>query len=742
MRKSSQKPRGEAKSQPDGHTGRSRRTPDGIPDLHAFTVTLFRHYGATVTPVNKREKHGALHVRLPEALVEHFGAGELSLAFQSVEEGSGQQLVAHGSRIFDRMLALLRQEGALTMRRLPARHTGSDGLLRAVHPRNAGVSSLKLQERQEPLFVFTWRLTYRADDKREELHTVVLNAAGERVVLGEAGGLADLDTLLAESAALTDEERAAADEFEDESAAPAGGHVDGAKSSPARPGEPGIKLPAMALLVRLAERARKLAVYHADVRCAAHEGEVLPRLYKVVDRLTNYYAQQAEELAESTDPLGERRTVLAADLARKIAEEVENHRLRVQVDLCTCAILWLPVAQAEMTLRRGALEASLTVQLDRHMGIMHRPACYACGSEMEGVVLDRNGHLHCDACLRQCESCHEIVCKRCGVEPCPVCGKVNCSTCGRECWACGRRACADHVSRCPVCGDEVCHDCQQPCDECGVLQCRSHLRADAVRGPDGSTRLVCATCAIRCPGCSQYSARLGVCSLSGQRFCNNCLVTCSQCGRTVGPGYYAIEAGSGMPVCRSCVKICASCGKAASETDVCAECGAECCAACEGVCAVCNRTMCSDHHGVAAGCGHVLCSEHMQMCAIGGETVCPKCNQPCAICERPVCSHHQRPCPWCGQIYCSECMDARYGMCGTCSEAFHSNQTIDILAEPAGKRADIQLLAPRYEWRKASNRAVTVYVGANQSGAVFVSVRTARDGNLVVVTRQASLSRL
>ncbi|MCB0050382.1 MAG: hypothetical protein KDE24_12670, partial [Caldilinea sp.] len=61
------------------------------------------------------------------------------------------------------------------------------------------------------------------------------------------------------------------------------------------------------------------------------------------------------------------------------------------------------------------------------------------------------------------------------------------------------------------------------CAACGERQCRSHLRADSVVGQDGAIELICPRCAVRCPGCQQFSAHTGVCDASGQRFCANCL---------------------------------------------------------------------------------------------------------------------------------------------------------------------------------------------------------------------------
>ena len=84
---------------------------------------------------------------------------------------------------FDRMLTHIERRSALTVRRLPVRHPGSEGLMRAVRPRNAAIANLRLREQPEPRYAFHWRITYRADDKREELYTVVLDDQGAQIPL-------------------------------------------------------------------------------------------------------------------------------------------------------------------------------------------------------------------------------------------------------------------------------------------------------------------------------------------------------------------------------------------------------------------------------------------------------------------------------------------------------------------------------------------------------------------------------
>ena len=692
----------------------TRAPVDSGPDLRAFTIDYFTFFNAPVRPLDKR-KQGPLAIDLPPDLADHFGKPELRVGFHDVTPGGDLELVAHGSRLFDRMLTLLDRRGALTLQTLPSRHAGSEELLASVRPVNASIAGLKMQETLRTLAVFNWRITYRADDKQEQIYTVVIDDQGRHIPLAgdpSAGDDAlDLGALWA-----------------DAQPAPPETNADG-QPIPAR-------LPPMTQLARLAESARKYAIYHADLRCVSHEAEILPRLYQVLNRLTTYYGQQIEEVYESHDPDGEKRRGLEEDLRRKIAEEVENHRLRVQLTLFSYALVQMPVAVAEIDLSDGDQRATIQVARNRYTGVITRPTCHACGAETAVVALDRNGHITCDDCIRQCDACHGIYCAACGVEACPDCGKHNCEECGQTCSACGERACVEHVQRCPVCGDTVCLSCQAPCTVCGTLQCRSHLRADAVAAPDGSHPLVCGECAVRCPGCNQYSAQTAACETSGQRFCTNCLVTCAVCGKRVGPGFYQTDPTTRRPVCNECMTECPSCHKLTMSTTVCIKCGKTGCGSCMGRCAACHAVACREHLVTMPDCGHTVCAEHHATCAIGGEEICPVCAEPCAICERTACAEHARVCRRCGQAYCQECI-RRSGLCDTCAGLEQNGVAVSLDHEPWVNEPRVVLVAPHYRWRRVSNLRFVIFVGENNffSRAVIV-VERARQGERVVHVRR------
>ncbi len=732
------------KMQPNAAAGMRQQQ---LAHLYEFTRSFFTLFESKVKRINRR-KYSPLQVTLGPELASHFETEALLLVFQQAEPLQGEALVAHGSPIFDSMLAYLDRKSAVALQQLPIRHGAGEELLQAVRPTNAGIVNLRTHQKMQAIFAFHWRITYRADDKREEIYTVLLNEAGEQLPQHRAHtenrDTENRDTENADAdgakqnGAEPEIEATTAAAFDlaallaDAEAPPPETDDDGQPLPP--------KLPPMTHLVRLAESARKYAVYHADVRCVSHEAEILPRLYKTLNRLSSYYQQQIEEVYEAHDPTGEKRQTLEHDLERKLAEEVENHRLRVQLQLVNYAILQMPVTVAEMTLSDGTREVEVTVERNRYNGHMQRPTCYACGEMATTIALDRHGHITCDACVRQCDGCQEILCADCGVVACPTCGKQNCDSCGQLCWACGERACVEHVSSCPTCGDAVCHACQSTCAACGIQQCSSHLRADHVYANQGEAVLVCADCAIRCPGCEQYSAQFGSCETSGQRFCQDCLVTCTSCGKRVGAGFY--EHFAEQPYCFACLQECPSCHSWALTLQACPTCQQEFCAACEAHCAICERLHCPEHSHYFGTCDHTLCHAHISHCAICRDELCSLCNDSCAICELSYCEEHAQRCARCTQEYCASCVQEN-NLCHSCNSLVHdaegeavqvdgSGQSIDLQQEPCGAEPRVARLAIHYSWQRAVNNRYKIYWGQNTAGrtALIVTQHTNAAGRL------------
>lgn len=681
--------------------------------LRAFARRFFETYEATV---RNATQNGGLIVDLPPALAEHFGKTTLHLVFENSEVTSDTDLVAYGSRVFDRIMAYLDEQAAVTVQILPRKHTGAGALMSAVQLRNASLLDLKLEETQRPLYVFNWHITYRSDDKHEELFTVVLDSDGERAPIADAG-LEDGDAELLDLASLlADAEEQPSNTGVDEETQP--------------------KLPPMTQLVRLAETARKFAFYHADVRCVELEVDILQRLHKVLSRLTTYYQQQIDEVYESHDPDGEKRRALEEDLQRKIAEEVENHRLRVQVRLFSYAVLYVPIAVANLTVGDGSHSVSVQVVRDLYTGRLERPPCQVCGEAIENLVLDRAGHVCCDACIFQCETCQDVLCEDCGLHACPVCGKKNCETCSTFCWACGERACHEHNSVCPVCGDEVCHECQALCASCGQRQCRTHLHVDSVSG-----ELICSECAVRCPGCRDFTAHLETCSISGQRFCDNCIVTCAKCGRPAGPGFYMTDPLTDASYCQRCLERCPTCGNlvAVLPEAGCSVCGQVRCGHCGVACGECGALLCLEHAHHCLQCGKSICPDHRTTCSVGGETLCTGCGDECAICARNHCAAHATQCSVCLQTYCNDCVLID-GVCQTCTEFLDRAVPVAMPDEPVAGDRRVQNVMRKHRWLRHGNNRYTIYVGTNLWGRLILVVAVGAE--VIHIRRTSFFSRL
>ncbi len=694
------------------------------PSLREFALAFFRSFGAQIQRQDRR-RNGAVLVTLPPELAEHFGKPQLHLVFQNAEVTSETDLMAYGSRVFDRMVAYLDQRGATLLQRLPVRFPGADELLRAIRPVNGAIRDLKLAQRDRILCLFNWHITYRADDKKEEIFSVLLDENGQRLpVINKTEDETEDET-----------EGAAGNGFHPQALLAHALPVEPVQGPDGQPLPP--KLPPMTHLVRWAETARKYALYHADVRCVAHEAEILPRLHKVLARLTSYYEQQIEEIYDSHDPEGEKRRALEEDLQRKIAEEVENHRLRVQVRLFSYGVFRAPVAQADLLLSDGRQEVPIQVVRNLYTGAIRRPRCHACGQETETVVLCRNGHVSCQECMAQCQSCQDVLCAACGVETCPVCQQANCDRCGQTCWACGERACTEHISRCPVCGDDVCHACQAECSQCGVRQCRSHLRADSV-----TDALICAECAVRCPGCSQYSVHMATCAVSGQRFCQNCIVTCAGCGKLLGPGFYQLDPLDQQPYCQECLQACPTCGTLVGRVHLqgCSVCGAPVCGACGVPCGECGELSCPEHSAHCHECGKPLCQEHTLTCSVGGEPLCASCGALCPICGQPTCQQHMAVCHLCGQRYCQECVHESSQLCDTCVALPNHGEEVAIREEPVIQDPRVANLAGKHRWRRHGNQRYTLYLGSNLWGSHVLVV--AEGEKVLRIRRSTLLTRL
>ncbi|MFZ5916798.1 MAG: hypothetical protein ACOYZ7_07695 [Chloroflexota bacterium] len=429
------------------HTARSAT------DTRAFTRDFFTLFGAHV----RDDGDTGLEVHLPPEMAAHFGKARLSLAFSVADLASYQELVVSGSRIFDQMIAWLANRGERTLWRLPVRnqaHAIDDSPPPELTWVNCTVDTSDARTQEELFFVFNFRLVYTADDRREEIHTAVLDAHGQP--------RPEMRALVHPPTEIDWPQPVPSDWL-----------------SPATP-------PTLSQLTKLAHKARSLAVAQAKTRAETLEHELHHRLYRVLARLQTYYQRQTEELIAGDETRADEiRDLLTQELQRKMAEELENHRLRLQVQLLSLAQIGRPVRHHSLTLRSPHASHTLTVQRDLNSGELTPLLCHACGQPTTHLALCAGGHVAGADCVSTCRDCQRDRCTACGIQGCVVCSQPVCNDCKHICHLCGGWACSEHASLCPVCQRIACADHTFYCRICGQPTCAS-CRA---------RRNVCHTCA-------------------------------------------------------------------------------------------------------------------------------------------------------------------------------------------------------------------------------------------------------
>ncbi len=664
--------------------------------LHDLALDAFGLFGAKVKPA----RHGALHVTLTPELAEHFGKPDLQLVFSAAHVSPYHDLMAYGSRSFDRLVGYITNHGSLIRRTLPDQYP--DLALRGLPPGltlvNCQTTRVTTRRSGRLLCQFNFHLSFRADDKREELFAVAIDETGQVV--------SDWSALLEQSQPAPDAQ------------------------------EP----PRLDTLVTLAEEARRRAVYYADQQCATIEQEILPRLHKTLSRLVSYYEEQALEIQERSDEpwrAEEQRGELRADLQRKMAEEIENHRLRVTVTLFSMAQLEEPVWEHVLHLRQQPDSDTVRLPVARNLftGVLEPPVCHVCDQPTLAVGLCANGHVTCADCLARCHACQRDLCLDCGLQGCSTCKELLCAGCAVVCHACGQWACAEHSGRCPVCQETTCFTCQDVCAGCGVRQCRGHLVADHL----AAAHLLCSRCAVICPHCARPSAQTATCDYCGQVFCQACVQPCVACGRVYCLTHLVAAPLEGGSVCIRCLVTCPHCGTKAVTVAACATCGREGCRACLLACAECGTMVCDAHSQMCHLCYQTTCIWHSDRCLVDDQPVCSSHALTCPGCERTVCQQHQQTCGVCALDYCPDCMDDERRVCHTCQQ-LEAAEPVNLHSEPIGSDADVAALADRYTWRSVSNRRYTIYHGARL--LQHVTLVATHDGQLVHTNHHPRAERI
>lgn len=319
-------------------------------NLRTFAAAFFAAFGAEVFP----EGADMLVLLTPE-LAEHFGKPRLYLTFADELDGEDrslsptEDLLAYGSKTFDLMLALLAGRGRKTACSLKPQlplelETPFPPLAEPPAP-SLMVTSAELNHRR--FYAFHFRVVYLWAEKEEAALTVLLDEAGKPLPEAWLG--------LLTGAALT--------------------------APPALPGQD------QAIIEQMAERAGEVAHRLLRARAEALQVEIESRLQKIQARLDSFYRRLMEESASGDEAKDAGiRAELEADLARKLADEVERHQLQVSLTPVSWAEVFAPVGRHALALETGGDRHTLNLRRDLVFGAVEAFECATCGADVIDLI--------------------------------------------------------------------------------------------------------------------------------------------------------------------------------------------------------------------------------------------------------------------------------------------------------------------------------------------------------------------
>ncbi|RME43960.1 MAG: hypothetical protein D6795_18625, partial [Deltaproteobacteria bacterium] len=307
-------------------------------------------------------------------------------------------------------------------------------------------------------------------------------------------------------------------------------------------------------------------------------------------------------------------TRLEEEFRLKLREEIDNHRLQVEIRLVSYAVGLVPTLRTKVFLDTQR-RSQFSLHLNLYDGSAIVSPCAVCGRPLRRIALCSEHHVVCGECSAPCQGCGRIFCGHCPLRPCHACDRMLCGACAALCAACGEAVCTEHRWQCRLCEAPVCPDCHRTCISCEGEVCAIHAGACRVCGG-----AVCRECAETCALCSEC-------------FCPADAGACRICGRIL---------------CRACTRPCRVCGE-----EVCLDHGATC------HLPPCEHFLCEHDQARCMVCDEPLCPEHVVHCRECRSALCPVHPIECNACGHPFCPDDTVRCPICGEEVCAGCHDGK-----------------------------------------------------------------------------------
>lgn len=396
-----------------------------VGELEAFTQELLQGIGALV-----EYRQGVLEAVLPEThLGDLGGEGFARLAFDPyVAEKAGAQYLSLGSPLADELIAMASRMGSVTRWYINGLRWSQR---RAIHldQWKARFANARIfyDEMEIPFachyLIFNFQVSYLSDEKREEVHTVVV----------DSGTLQPAPRLQEGWRRMRLEPKR--DFYAPDADCP----------------------PNAASLTAAYQRSIQLLQIQIAATVATYQRRASRHFEMESLRINTFYDDTKDELRrrlERTEEPERRRTLehkieaSEVERKRKLADAGAKHHLRVALSLLNAAIVSQPKVSGRVQLQNRYTTAEVSVVFDPLTGTLELPSCHVCHNGATTIHLCANGHLACDACILTCSACQRVHCRECGVGACSVCGRPLCAQSENRCPSCGQVTCLEHRGRC------------------------------------------------------------------------------------------------------------------------------------------------------------------------------------------------------------------------------------------------------------------------------------------------------
>ncbi|MCB0212426.1 MAG: hypothetical protein KDJ52_23995 [Anaerolineae bacterium] len=408
--------------------------------IRTFAETFFTHFGAQLQPQDDE-----LIVILTPELAEAFGKPKLYLVFPSGSDNEARDLSPHedllvyGSRTFDRMLTLLAHQGeAAQLYFSPVVEPTINESPLPLY--NCQVIENNIQSTNDYFYIFNFRVVSVSDEKQEQFFSICLDNDGT------------IRSDIAEFVACYD-------------------------SQPHLTFSP----PDARSLHTKFTQANVEAQKHLDNEASVWQENIKQRLQTVLLRLNTYYQHLLNEIdTHDPDKAEALRDDLQNDLSRKVADELERHRLRVTLSPLSYAVIVLPVAYHTLNLRTRHHQQFVNLPQNLHNGQVDLLPCHHCDQPVDTLALCDQGHIVHGHCLDTCHHCQKDVCHHCRIQACDLCNATVCFACVANCAYDDRWLCTHHIQACAICTNTYCSDHAATCGVCTQIYCHHCVDAENV----------------------------------------------------------------------------------------------------------------------------------------------------------------------------------------------------------------------------------------------------------------------